>query len=215
MAMAIAESMYSDNLSDGFEADEQGLHYYRRAKTIFAEAGMNLRKWTTNSATLQGNFEPVDQNEGQTKILGMLWDTGNDILQIASTSLLRFAETTELTKRIFCAIVAKVFDPLGFLEPYVIRGKMTVQELWKSGIKWEDVLPEQQMKVALSWMSEIVNIKELNINRRYFSCKVSQIKEAELHVFSDSSKKALGAVCYLRACEKSNYADKKENHTKA
>ena len=37
--------------------------------------------------------------------------------------------------------IAKLFDPLGWLGPVVIRAKALMQDLWLSGIGWDDSLP--------------------------------------------------------------------------
>ena len=39
-------------------------------------------------------------------------------------------EEFELTKRDFLKKMATLFDPLGFLSPFVVRAKVLMQELW-------------------------------------------------------------------------------------
>ena len=84
------------------------------------------------------------------------------------------------------------------MESYTIKGKMIIQDLWKLQIDWDAVIPPEEHKAAKEWMDEIKVVKELQIKRRYFSCKISEVLNAELHVFSDASQKGYGAVCYLR-----------------
>ena len=60
------------------------------------------------------------------------WDSNADTM---SFPLLRVVSETkalhgQLTKRRVLSIAAKVFDPLGLLEPFTVRAKMMLQELW-------------------------------------------------------------------------------------
>ena len=36
--------------------------------------------------------------------------------------------------------LAKIFDPLGWLLPMTIRGKILIHDLWKEKIGWDQVL---------------------------------------------------------------------------
>ena len=49
VAIYIDESLYSNNLASGAENEDMALEYYEHAREIFLAAGMNLRKWVTNS----------------------------------------------------------------------------------------------------------------------------------------------------------------------
>ena len=42
----------------------------------------------------------------------------------------------------FLSRIATLFDPLGFFAPYIIHGKMLMQELWLHGLDWNDPLEE-------------------------------------------------------------------------
>ena len=52
------------------------------------------------------------------------------------------AEDIVLTKRKFLSKISTLFDPLGFITPFVVRAKILMQEVWISGIDWYDQLPE-------------------------------------------------------------------------
>ena len=201
VAKDVADSMYSDNLTSGVDTEEQGLQYYEHSKLIFSEAGMNLRKWMSNSKKLQDKFyEDGSHCVTEAKLLGLLWNTHEDTFKIISGCILDSVENVKLlTKRMFCSVTAKVFDPFGFVEPFMIRGKMIMQELWKLSLEWDEIIPEVQHKSAQDWIKEIRLLTEYRINRSYFSSVTSEIRHAELHVFSDSSQKGYGAVCYIRA----------------
>ena len=106
----------------------------------------------------------------------------------------------QLTKRSVLSIAAKVFDPLGLFEPFTVRAKMMLQELWKQKVSWDSQLPEELKPQWWAWFEELETVPLIQIRRSYFP---SGWSGAHLQVFGDSSKKAYGAVAYLRAEQES------------
>ena len=74
---------------------------------------------------------------------------------------------------------------------------MMLQELWKQKVSWDSQLPEE---LKPQWFEELETVPLIQIPRLYFS---SGWSGTQLHVFGDSSKKAYGAVAYLRAEQES------------
>lgn len=37
-------------------------------------------------------------------------------------------------------VVSKIYDPLGMLSPFVICGKILIQEIWKEKFHWDNKL---------------------------------------------------------------------------
>lgn len=40
--------------------------------------------------------------------------------------------------------ISKLYDPLGFLSPIIVRSKMFLQEMWKLNFTWDELLPIQK-----------------------------------------------------------------------
>ena len=64
------------------------------------------------------------------KTLGILWNATDDVFTFKSQCI---EKEFKLTKRNFLKRIATLFDPLGMLSPYVIRGKMLMQDIWVCG----------------------------------------------------------------------------------
>ena len=47
-----------------------------------------------------------------------------------------------VTKHKFLKIMASLYDPLGFVTPFTVKGKMLLQEMWLINADWDDCLPE-------------------------------------------------------------------------
>jgi len=100
------------------------------------------------------------------------------------------------TKRaILSLLVARFFDPIGFLAPVIIRPKILLQEYWKQKLDWDD-LPSDALACRWStFLSRIPSLDRIVVPRwtRYELAKSS----VSLHGFSDASSDAYAACVYL------------------
>ena len=89
-----------------------------------------------------------------------------------------------------------LFDPMGFLAPYVIRAKILLQEMWTSGLDWDDPLDPSQARQAKKWFEELTELSDVQVPR----CLQlnSHVETVTLHTFTDASGDAYGVVTYVR-----------------
>lgn len=84
-----------------------------------------------NPATvrLDSNFE--------TKALGLTWNCQQDLFkfQLSSIDIPKAA-----TKRNVLSLIARVFDPLEFLTPVMIKAKIILQKLWQLKLNWDELI---------------------------------------------------------------------------
>ncbi|UYV66790.1 hypothetical protein LAZ67_4002868 [Cordylochernes scorpioides] len=148
---------------------------------LLAEGGFPIRKWVSNSPKIL-DFQPKDQKRisqsfdfmdlPPVKILGILWDPSLHSFTIR----VRPPDIQVYSKRSLPSLIAKIYDPLGWMAPLVIIFKIMLQNLWAKGCNWDEKLP------------------------RYIPCR-SSILTLELHGFCDSSEKAYAAVIYVKSCK--------------
>ena len=74
----------------------------------------------------------------------------------------------QLTKRSVLSIAAKVFDPLGLLDPFTVRAKMTLQELRKQKVRRNSQLLEELKPQWWTWFEELETVPLIEIPRSYF-----------------------------------------------
>ncbi|GFY33024.1 integrase catalytic domain-containing protein [Trichonephila clavipes] len=63
------------------------------------------------------------------------------------------------------SVIAKLYDPLGFLGPVIAKAKVFLQQLWQYKLDWDDVLPNS---IANEWREFVTTLKcieEVKINR--------------------------------------------------
>lgn len=135
----LKKSIYMDNVVSGTENETQALEYYTTSRDYFSEAGMNLRQWTSNSNTLNLKTHEDNTNAEKTvKVLGLIWNAQTDKLSLSLKKLSEEAnDIKKITKRTTLSLASKLFDPLGLAEPFAIKAKIMMQDLWRLNVTWE------------------------------------------------------------------------------
>ncbi|XP_067217392.1 uncharacterized protein [Linepithema humile] len=99
-----------------------------------------FHKWKSNHPLLSLQGNSTVQLEEDTKILGQLWGTQQDILSYTARATKQLKGSTK-RQVLFC--IAQVFDPLGLLGPVIITPKVIMQQLWQAKLDWDESLPAQ------------------------------------------------------------------------
>ncbi|XP_049523124.1 uncharacterized protein LOC119452753 [Dermacentor silvarum] len=200
-AMQLAENFYVDDLVTGVSSSKEAFRLYNEANLILSKAGMKLQKWSTNDDELRKYItDRLDSVSAMapTKVLGLLWDTAADKLILNMESLLQILEKKNDTKRCVLQTTARIFDPLGWLSPFVVRMKVLFQRLWEHGTAWEEVMPEQLRHEWETWSDELKCYPVFSLPRCELKLFLDKPSSSQLHVFADASSVAYGAVAYLR-----------------
>ena len=143
----ILESTYMDDCMDSVETVEEAIKMRTQLLEIWKSAGMQAKKWATNSSEVLNVIPEQDRTQVfrvcknddiVMKTLGVKWFAQEDRFGIES----KVNIPLKLTKRSFLSVVAQIFDPLGLVSPFVIRGKIILQEMWIAAVDWDDELPE-------------------------------------------------------------------------
>lgn len=197
-------SLYVDDLYYGIDSVEKAFKLSTEAIHIMKEAGMNLRKFQTNSELLNllwiknGVVQDIKPHESPLKVLGIIWDPNEDVFKLEMKSLIEGLKNPKNTKRFIIQTSAKIFDPVGFISPYVIRIKCLYQSLWQMGLDWDEELPEHLSVKWEQWYSELRHLENLSIPRWYFPGNLNSKSNYQIHIFSDSSVCGFGACAYIR-----------------
>ncbi|KAK6175232.1 hypothetical protein SNE40_013739 [Patella caerulea] len=224
----VLRSIYVDDLSTGSSDVETAYQLYEDAKERFATGGFNLRKFVSNSSELRerihvnesklhpgnGNItsSPIHEedetytkfmlgnstsNEDQ-KILGIKWNFVQDNFVIDWSEVLQLAQNIVPTKRLVVSISSKLYDPMGFLSPFIVQFKLFFQDLCKRGVRWDDALEEEHLSKWRRLIELARNMKPILVSRCYFQNIQESIISCHLHGYCDSSSKAYAAVVYLK-----------------
>lgn len=170
---------------------------------LLKAGGFKLQKWSANSEEILQNLSTLASTrelQSEARTLGLTWHPASDAFKFHVS---RSDPIIKFTKRAILSRVAQLFDPLGWLSPVTIIGKIFIQNLWRSNLGWDDTLPPTLIQQWKSFDEDLRGVSEFSIPR-WLGTSVSS-QGLELHGFSDASQDALGAVLYIRSI--SNYAD--------
>ena len=198
----LRENLYVDDLLTGADSIEELKCLKHESEVVMGKAAMPLTKWCSNSVEVANQeIQTISEKDevSEQKVLGIKWDPVDDSflfvdLGINCTNLM-------ITRRVVLSVISRVFDPFGFLQPFVMVGKIVFQGLWKNGLQWDDPIPEEFEKTFTSWVDQLKGLDEFQVPRCYVKLSWEKMKELEIHAFSDASEKAYGACIYLKIKE--------------
>lgn len=208
---AITENTYVDDLLDSVDTPDEAIQLAKSIRFIHSEGGFLIRNWRSNCRAVQEALEAVDttgvksmdQNSSVEKVLGMFWVTDEDnftfSLQFTKGNNDVLQAKRRATKRELLKIQMSFYDPLGLIAHYIVKLKIIVQSLWRSGSDWDTELTDEHQQRFEKWLTHLPEIEELRIPRCYLQIAPDwQEMEVELHVFVDASKDAYASAAYLR-----------------
>ena len=132
------------------------------------------------------------------KVLGVTWRSDHDTFSFVALPL---PDDVIPTKRVLLSLIARLFDPLGFLMPFTMLAKCLFQALWERGSGWDEPLQGGEAALFRQWVDGLQLLQQAQIPRCYSAGDGpdwSSGARKELHVFADASPKGYGAVVYLR-----------------
>lgn len=197
---------YIDDVATGTNSLSDAIKLRDDLITLLAKGNFTLSKWASNHPKLLEKIESSDKNEDPVslsskedttlKILGLQWNPDIDCFTYKFEPI-----RPVFTKRAILSNIAKIYDPLGFLSPFVITMKMIMQELWKLRIGWDQHIPDNLSKLWQSLISDINILSTLRIPRYVFTDSKHQY---QIIGFSDASEKAYCAAIYLKVISSTN-----------
>ncbi|XP_055527785.1 uncharacterized protein LOC129720345 [Wyeomyia smithii] len=213
-AIAVSEKHYVDDYYDSVDTVEEAMQRAKEVKYIHSQGGFHIRNWVSSShefleAMGERNTNDAvhfnrDKSAEYERVLGIVWEPVEDSFCFASVSTAAFRSVLDgderPTKRSVLSFVMAQFDPTGLISPITVRGKMLIQDLWRTGCDWDTKIDAESFDKWRRWIGMMRNIKSFKISRSYFGdAKSTEIQELELHIMADASEKAYGCVAYFRA----------------
>ena len=124
------------------------------------------------------------------RVLGVLWKTESDTLGFDSG-----VKEKPITRRGLLSVTSSIYDPLGFICPFVLKAKILFQTLCRQG--WDDPMSHDMASQWQRWPQDLPLIERMSIPRCVKPDGIA-ISTMQLHHFADASERAYGAVSYLR-----------------
>lgn len=201
----VERDFYVDDALKLLPTEAEAIDLLKHAQGMLTLSNLRLHKIASNKMEVMESFPAGDRAKDIKDLdlsvdglpvqrsLGMSWNIMLD------TSTFHVSESQKpFTRRGVLSTVNSIFDPLGFLVPVTIQGRLILRELTSEATDWATPLPEDKQEDWRRWQASLQELKELHVPRAYSSFSSSKAQNTELQVFSDASVKAIAAVTYLK-----------------
>ena len=210
-ANVLRRNFYVDDGLVSVDSVSEAVDVMKNIKEMCHRGGFNLHKFTSNSKEVLKQILVKDRAESVRDLnlgydalpleraLGVQWYADSDTFKF----VISLAEKP-CTQRGILSTISTIFDPLGFVAPILLEGKVILQELCRNDISWDDSIPDEIRDRWMKWKSEITELQTLSIPRCYRPENFGKVVKAELHHFSDASFKGYGQCSFLRLINENN-----------
>jgi len=121
----LIHKFYVDDLISSFDSTSERTKFQLLCERIFAKYGFTFG-WS---------------DTGNLKVLGLLWNTDTDQIQVP------LPERTPIrTVRDLASFIPSIFDPMGYLEPIVAQFRRLFSLIWKECRSWDATISEEQQQ---------------------------------------------------------------------
>ncbi|XP_034076932.1 uncharacterized protein LOC117549272 [Gymnodraco acuticeps] len=201
----VEREFYVDDLLKSCPTEGEAISVLKRAQEMLAVSNLRLHKVASNRQAVIDAFSPEDRAKDiqernlfsddmpLQRTLGVTWSITADtfMFQVA-------AEQKPFTRRGVLSTVNSIYDPLGFLTPVTIQGRLLLRELSIQAEEWDSPLPKGMEVDWDRWRESLQDLKDLKIPRAYTTISSPNAQRRELCIFADASVKAVSAVAYLK-----------------
>ena len=202
----VLKNFYVDDLLKSINSVDTAVKLAKELIALLKRGGFRLTKFLSShkevlealpqsevspSATLQLDVEKLE------RALGISWDTLNDVFTFVEK-----LKKNPPSKLGILSTASSLFDPLGFLIPFLLVARLLLQDLWRLGYDWHTEIEGKLLEVWMRWLEGVKLVPNIRLPRRYIT-KDEPVLSIQLHLFCDASESAYGCVAYLRFTLKS------------
>ena len=205
IANVLRNSFYVDDMLQSVPTPKIGSETIQGAIEMTSQGGFPLVKVISNSKeviesvpnlsraksikSLDLQQEPLPTE----RALGVQWCVENDCFGFQISR-----KPSHETRRGILSTVASIYHPLGLASPFILKGRILLQELCAEKKGWDENLTEEQIQRWRDWREELEQLAEISVPRCYKPSKFGEIVHAGVHHFSDASDREYGTASYFR-----------------
>ena len=203
---AVRRNFYVDDLLKSVKDADEAIKMQKQLADLLARGGFHLTKWVSNSRYV---LDAIPENERSKELknvnleddklpteraLGLQWDVETDRFTFNIS-----VKDRSSTRRGILSTISSVYDPLGFISPYILKAKIILQRLCKDNVGWDERVTGLNLKEWENWLDGLIKLDQIGIKRCFVETGIGSAVMNQLHHFSDASEMGYGAVTYLRS----------------
>lgn len=199
----LKRDLYVDDVLTGADTIEETVELRQELSSILKAGGFNIRQFASNSSKILKTIPEANVNlqlqsgeDATLKTLGVHWNSAQDAIIYTTEPI----NHQRFTKRNIFSEIAKIFDPLGLLNPVIVVAKLIMQSLWKLQLNWDESVPVEVSTIWSTFIKQLPALNGVSVNRHVLKQSASDV---HIHGFCDASEKAYGACIYVRSTDTS------------
>ncbi|XP_055523244.1 uncharacterized protein LOC129717391 [Wyeomyia smithii] len=209
-AEAIMKEHYVDDMLSSVETEEEAIQLAKDVRHVHSEAGFEIRNWLSNSSRVLLELKAcpgekslnLSSEMATEKVLGLWWCTATDTFTFKLSPRINgemLRGDIVPTKRQILSTLMTIYDPLGLMAHFLMFLKILLQEIWRSGVGWDESVKSEQLVKWQTWLRVLPQVESVSVPRCYrLKTSTGERNTIQLHVFVDASENGFAAVAYLR-----------------
>ena len=204
-ADVLRKDFYVDDLLKSMEDEDEAASMIGNVRRMCDSGGFNLTKFVSNSkrvieslppsklAKSMENFDVLQPKWPIERALGVTWCIESDSFHF------RIQLTdTPLTRRGILSSISSIYDPMGLVAPFLLKGRKILQQITSETSRWDDEVGEEYVQEWHQWRRGLPALESLEVPRCHKPQGFGKSVHSSLHCFSDASKIGYGVACYIR-----------------
>ena len=155
------KNFYVGSLLKSVESKDSAIQLMQDVREIYQRGGFNLTKITSNrkgvlkSGPKHHRKYGVENQDLNGKLpeereLGICWDIERDAFKFQID-----LKEKPMTRRKMLSIVSSIYNPLGFVVPFVLKSKRLLQLLCQDEIGWDERVDDSIINEWLIWKKNL------------------------------------------------------------
>ncbi|KAI3376815.1 hypothetical protein L3Q82_000073 [Scortum barcoo] len=202
----VERNFYVDDGLTSVSSDDEAIQLISEARQLCSAGKLRIHKFISNRQEVLASLpreecaetvrhqdlalsEPLIE-----RALGVKWCISSDQFLFRVV-----VNERPLSRRGVLSTVASIYDPLGFVAPFILVGKQILQQMCREKTGWDEPLSDDLLSQWESWLLDLQTLADVKIQQCYLPASFGQVQRHELHHFSDASVTGYGECTYLRA----------------
>ena len=211
----VNRNMYVDDMMNSTSTTKKAISLASQLRKLLEKGGFRLTKWYINDREVMATIPESERAKSVVNleleqlptesVLGLKWNIEEDkFVWEVLEKMLRRVSQKPVTRREIVSAVYSLFDTLGFIAPYAMKAKLLLQTLSRKRLGWDDTLEETDREQWKRWLEDLPKLHQIEVECCFKAKGFGEVKEVQLHLFSDASRQGYAAVAYLRLKDVTN-----------
>ncbi|XP_036142153.1 uncharacterized protein LOC118645383 [Monomorium pharaonis] len=188
-AAVLRRDCYVDDIVTGAHSKQDGVAVQKELRQLCTVGGFPLRKWSSNCPDILVGIpsnhcllaDSVSWKHEGHATLGLHWYPAEDAFSFS----IKQHSISNYTKRSVLAETARLFDPLGWLAPVVIRAKILIQSTWLQNLERDAPLHPGDVQQWQQFFQELPQLASIRVGRwavtktQDSNCMASSMRRSE------------------------------------